>query len=119
MVSVWDVGTGERTQSMAFEQDFLLSLAYSPDGRSLAVAGKTRTIRLWDPVTGQELLTLDGHKAQVNGLAFSPDGSVLASCSHDGAVRLWRANPNGPKMGTKNGVSSLFHNYELTPLTKQ
>ena len=94
MLSVWDVGTGERFQSMAFEQDFLLSLAYSPDGRSVAVAGKTRTIRLWDPVTGQELLSLDGHKAQVNGLAFSPDGSVLASCSHDGAVKLWRAKPS-------------------------
>ena len=76
---------------MAFEHDFPLCLAYSPDGRSLAVAGKTRTIRLWDPVTGQELLTLEGHKAQVNGLAFSPDGSILASCSHDGAVRLWRS----------------------------
>ena len=78
---------------MAFEQDYFLSLAYSPDGRSLAAAGKTRTIRLWDPVTAQELLTLDGHKAQVNGLAFSPDGGVLASCSNDGAVRLWRSGP--------------------------
>ena len=91
MVTIWDVESGAVVQRMAFEQDYFLCMAYSPDGRSLAVAGKTRTIRLWDPVTGQELLTLDGHKGQVNRLAFSPDGTVLASCSHDGAVRLWRA----------------------------
>ena len=58
MVTMWDVDSGARLQSMAFEHDFPLCLAYSPDGRSLAVAGKTRTIRLWDPVTGQELLSL-------------------------------------------------------------
>jgi eukaryotic-like serine/threonine-protein kinase len=91
MVAVWDVGSGAAVQRMGFEQDYLLTLTYSPDGRSLAVAGKTRTIRLWDPITGQELLTLDGHKGQVNNLVFSPDGTNLASCSHDGAVKLWRA----------------------------
>jgi len=91
MVSVWDVDSDVRLRSMASEHDYPLCLAFSPDGRNLAVAGKTRTIRIWDPVTGQQLLTLEGHRAQVNGLAFSPDGSVLASCSHDGAVRLWRS----------------------------
>ena len=78
---------------MAFENDYLLCLAYSPDGRSLAAAGKTKTIRVWDPLTGQELLSLDGHRTQVNSLAFSPDGSTLASCSHDGEVKLWRSSP--------------------------
>jgi WD40 repeat protein len=78
---------------MVVENDVTRCLAYSPDGRCVAVAGKSGKIRLWDPLTGQELLSLDGHKAPVNNLAFSPDGSVMASCSHDGVVRLWRSRP--------------------------
>jgi WD40 repeat protein len=88
---------------MASEHDYPLCLAYSPDGLSLAVAGKNRTIRLWDPITGQTLLTLDEHKAQVNGVAFSPDGLTLASCDHGGIVRLWRAGPKASAPG-KRGV---------------
>jgi len=78
---------------MAFDSDEQHCLALSPDGNTVAAAGKSGRIHLWDPLTGQELLSLEGHKAQVNGLAFSPDGMTLASCSHDGEVKLWRSAP--------------------------
>ncbi len=64
------------------------SLAWSPDGSTLASAGYGQ-VKLWDAETNEELRTLEGHTSFVWGVAWSPDGSVLASTGQDGTVRLW------------------------------
>ena len=55
------------------------ALAFSPDGKVLAVAGNLPEIRLWDVADGRLLATLKGHSERVLALAFSPDGTLLAS----------------------------------------
>lgn len=77
------------------------SVAFSPDGRTLAAASADMTVRLWDvrhidrPLPLKRALSAPGGYAQ--SVAFSPDGHELAAGSADGRTRLWdltdRMNP--------------------------
>lgn len=65
------------------------SVAFSPDGTTLALASNDRTVWLWDSATGAHKQTLEGHGNLVSSVAFSPNGTTLASASDDRTVRLW------------------------------
>jgi serine/threonine protein kinase len=72
------------------------SLAYSPDGSTLAAAGgdgeggmRKGFVTLWDVATGQELSRL-AHACETElAVAFSPDGNTLASGGRDRVIKLW------------------------------
>ena len=63
----------------------VLSIAYSPDGKTLALAYNDGKIKLWR----EKITTLEGHEDDVLSVAFSPDGETLASGSQDGTIKLW------------------------------
>jgi hypothetical protein len=66
-----------------------LSLAFSPDGKTLAAGCSDRAVRFWAMPKGRPLGSLEWHLGTVQALAFSPDGEWLASGGADGFVRLW------------------------------
>src|SRR5262249_6235228 len=67
-----------------------LTLAFSPDGKRLAVPTvANRRCRCWDVASGQELPPFGTGSPQVAALAFHPDGQTLVSGGQDGAIRLW------------------------------
>jgi WD40 repeat protein/transcriptional regulator with XRE-family HTH domain len=67
------------------------SLAYSPDGTTLAIGCANGAVKLWQVGTTFEgqILECLGHTNLIATVAFSPDGSILASGSADGTIRLW------------------------------
>ncbi|KAI1357191.1 WD40-repeat-containing domain protein [Xylaria arbuscula] len=68
------------------------SVAFSPDGRTLASASDDQTVRVWSADKGNCLQTLEGHTDSVRSVAFSPDGRTVASASDDQTVRVWSAD---------------------------
>jgi len=92
------VATGKEQATLKGHPDRVRSVAFSPDGKTLAsvsvdedsLNGKPGELKLWDVQTLKELATLKGHTDKVSSVAFSPDGKTLASASIDRTIKLWR-----------------------------
>jgi WD40 repeat protein len=77
------------------------SVAYSPDGKYLAVADGNK-VRVCDAGNGKDLIVLPPHSARVKAVAFSPDGKLLASASDDETVRVWDWNRSKVRFTCEN-----------------
>jgi WD40 repeat protein len=94
-VAIYDVNTGQLKMSfgnIAF--DYALSVAFSPDGRTIVTSGGSAInwyegqVKLWDVQTGQMLkIVKEGSRSET--VTFSPDGTKVAVGSSDGAVRVY------------------------------
>ncbi|WP_088892458.1 AAA-like domain-containing protein [Leptolyngbya ohadii] len=81
-------------------QDTILSLVFSPDGKTLISGSADNTIRLWN-LDGSLRKTLTGSDASVKSLSISPDGKTLVSGETNssetgGKVRLWDVEQQNP-----------------------
>ena len=99
-VSLWDAYTGDLKDTLESEGEYFRSVAYSPDGSTLAVISSRGfadgtsaddTVRLWNVVPGQPKTSFIFPAESPGIVRFSPDGRTLA-VTHSGALYLWDVN---------------------------
>lgn len=94
-VRAWDASAGTQIWCVNIG-NWVWSVAYSPDGALVAVAGESGVITLWHSIDGSSAGVLSGHMGWVRSVVFSPDGTRLASGSYDESIRLWDVETRWP-----------------------
>ena len=108
-VRLWDVQTGTEEKILTVVNGYsVVSVAFSPDGQTLASGNSGRTIRLWDVQTGAEKRKLTGHTYAIYSVAFSPDGQTLASGSSDDTIRLWDVQTGAEKRKFTGHTNTVY-----------
>src|SRR3990172_4035751 len=107
-------GSIGRWKSLAGASQWVVTVAFSPDGKSLASGSSGKVVILWDVKTGEQEKILEGHAGRVRSVAFSPDGKVLASGSEDNTVILWDA-ATGNEIRTLEGHSYSVNSVCFSP----
>jgi WD40 repeat protein len=88
-LSLWDPNTGKLLRKLEGHHGAISTVAWSPDGKTLATASYDKTVQLWEHASGKQLRTFSEHKAAVLAAAFSPDGKSIASGGSDKLVLVW------------------------------
>jgi WD40 repeat protein/serine/threonine protein kinase len=105
-VKVWDAQTGKELLSLKGHTNNVNSVAFSPDGKSLASGSGYFSIpgevKVRDAQTGKELLSFKGHDKAVDSVAFSPDSKRLAT-SAGGEIKVWNAQTGQELLTYKYG----------------
>jgi RNA polymerase sigma factor (sigma-70 family) len=103
---VWDVATGQRLLRLDGHEGAVKTVAYSPDGKTIATGGADRTARLWDAATGKELRSFTEHGNVVEKVLFSPDGTRFATAARGGTARVWRLASDDPPLAINTGQNA-------------
>jgi WD40 repeat protein len=76
--------------------DWVVAVAFFPDGKTLVSGSHDGTLIFWDVATGRQLRSIEDHRQsgrpfEITSVAVSADGKMVASASSDETVRLWDA----------------------------
>jgi WD repeat-containing protein 61 len=80
---------GALLRSVSISASFVMSVAYSPDGLTVAAGGHDGRVTLVDVASGKVRATLADHAGPVRSLSFSADGATLLSGSDDSHVNIY------------------------------
>ena len=90
------------------------SLAFSPDGKTLATGDGYGNLRLWDTAKGDLRTTIEAHQGWVFSIAWLSDGKRLATGGKDRVIRIREAAPPWQVLKTFEGHTSDVHAIAFT-----
>jgi serine/threonine protein kinase/WD40 repeat protein len=115
LLTISETATGSASFTQRVAGTLVNAMAFSPDGRHLALGGEDGLTRIWDVDGKRESFTIRGQRGGVQGIAYTPDGKELVTSvgvprveafgtlvreePAAPAVRVWRAD-NGPESRT-------------------
>ncbi|KDQ13032.1 hypothetical protein BOTBODRAFT_175902 [Botryobasidium botryosum FD-172 SS1] len=101
-------------QTLVGHDEYVTSVAYSPDGSRIVSGSHDASVRVWDIATGAEVLPpLRGHDDDVRSVAFSPDGSKILSGGD--SIRIWDAASGASVLGPLLGHDELIESLAYSP----
>ncbi len=89
LARVWSVDSGKKITEFNEPSDILPDFVFSPDGESIAAAGRDNIVRVWDVKTGAMIMELRGHTGVISNVNFSPDSKSVVTASWDKTARVW------------------------------
>jgi WD40 repeat protein/energy-coupling factor transporter ATP-binding protein EcfA2 len=119
---LWNPATGALPKSLPIPSaSKVTSVAFSPDGKMLAIGSFDSTVMLWDISTEAKPIPLplkdaekEKHLGTIWSVAFSSDGKILATGSADRKIKLWDTS-NGEILGTLLGHTDDVLNIAFSP----
>ena len=109
-VGVWlyDVQTEQELDLLTSHTNWVRTVTFSPDGKTLASGNSDSTICLWHVQTRILHKTLTGYTGTGSNVVFSSDGTLLASGSKDNTVRIWNAQTGKLQKTLKGHTNEIF-----------
>ncbi len=91
--TIWNVPEAKESGALDCRTDLYLeattAIAWSPDGKMIALGISNGPIQLWQAQPPKPLAMLVGHRSGVLGLKFLPGGKTLVSSSTDATIKFW------------------------------
>ena len=94
---LWRADDGSKQQSFKADGN-IRAVAFSPDGKTIAVGCDDKLLIVWNIETGEIIHKVNAHGQPVYDVSYSPDGQTIATCSGDwteskpGQIKLWKAD---------------------------